>query len=653
MTEILELPRMEANWNYCINLFIRMRLFHCVLTISRNSDTAPKVAPKILSGGFVGWNYFISSSKELSNGDWVEIGVGHGIRPFASNLKSNTSLPSDRLNLMPSPAMSGHSNTSSPNPSSAGMTYSPQPMGGLQSTSRQPPAISSKYSNNVPSNQQMPPPVSSLYTQQPVQHSTYQYSNLYGKPMNNNNQQKQPEQPIKPDQSNPQQKGAIYPTRTSSINTEQGENSARKSLTRKDLFNDPFLGRGGPLYPEPNAPTRNPYSGLSNPMVSLPTYSSGETGNAQIPQQKPSLMQKPAYVYENAAAVSYPKAYSRSPSPDLTLQNNASSDFEKRYPSVESLAPPLKPPPVLPPKPSLPARNQNAASSESINAPNYNNVLANNVASPPILPPKPIVAARTPSAQSLTNDLNQLNLRNGPPPPLLPQKTMYSLLYLLMLYRLQPRESPPLPIKPRPAKLDTAKPVIIRGQHPFILPTSPVGHKFGISGLRNLGNTCFMNSILQCLSATYPFSRYFMDGSYRKHISRNNPLSSHGRVAESYSSVIRNLWLAEESVVVPSDFKNIMGSINPTFGGNEQQDSQEFLSLLLDQLHEDLNVARRPFPPNGPELDSEDYSPSAFMMMEWKKYQARNWSIIVDMFQGVLQSVLQCLTCGKVIFDLI
>jgi ubiquitin carboxyl-terminal hydrolase 8 len=208
------------------------------------------------------------------------------------------------------------------------------------------------------------------------------------------------------------------------------------------------------------------------------------------------------------------------------------------------------------------------------------------------------------------------------------------------------------PVNTIKTSIDTSSPILIRGQNPILLSSSPIQASFGISGLRNLGNTCFMNSVIQCLSATTPFARYFLGGYYRRHISRNNPLSSNGRVAEAYASLIQSMWSGDESVVNPSRFKAIAGDLHPSFSGNEQQDSQEFLSFLLDQLHEDLNIARRPFPSNGPDLDSEDFSELDFMKIETKKYHDRNWSIVVDMFQGILKSVVECLSCRKVVLFL-
>ncbi|KAK5665787.1 ubiquitin-specific protease doa4 [Batrachochytrium dendrobatidis] len=188
--------------------------------------------------------------------------------------------------------------------------------------------------------------------------------------------------------------------------------------------------------------------------------------------------------------------------------------------------------------------------------------------------------------------------------------------------------------------------------------------ELGMAGLRNLGNTCFMNSIIQCLSGTTLLTRFFLTGTYRKFINRANPLGSKGTVVESYSALIQTIYRAQETVVVPSEFKSVISEVLPSFSGNDQHDSQEFLSALLDALHEDLNISRTgPEPTSKPmqmisrdgrsgthvqaDDDTEGIPDEVLLEKEWQLYCKRNKSIVVDTFQGLLKSRLRCLTCNK------
>uniref|UniRef100_A0A069DVA3 Ubiquitin carboxyl-terminal hydrolase n=1 Tax=Panstrongylus megistus TaxID=65343 RepID=A0A069DVA3_9HEMI len=164
---------------------------------------------------------------------------------------------------------------------------------------------------------------------------------------------------------------------------------------------------------------------------------------------------------------------------------------------------------------------------------------------------------------------------------------------------------------------------------------------YGLSGLRNIGNTCFLNSVVQCLSNT----RILKDFLVRKDfITDLRSSESRGALIKSFSEVVTELWSGEGKIINPSAFKSQVQRYAPRFMGYNQQDAQEFLRYLLEGLHDDINRIQIK-PKNLPEID-DNLSDSMKSSESWKQYLRCDNSRIVDLFVGQLKSTLQCTTCG-------
>ena len=110
--------------------------------------------------------------------------------------------------------------------------------------------------------------------------------------------------------------------------------------------------------------------------------------------------------------------------------------------------------------------------------------------------------------------------------------------------------------------------------------TTRISQTRGLVGMKNMGNTCYMNACIQCLSHTFELSSVFMKITGQD-INRSS--QSKGLIATEFANLIRTVWAERpRSVFEPARLKKQIGKLNETFAGFAQQDSQELLRFLLD-----------------------------------------------------------------------
>ena len=172
----------------------------------------------------------------------------------------------------------------------------------------------------------------------------------------------------------------------------------------------------------------------------------------------------------------------------------------------------------------------------------------------------------------------------------------------------------------------------------------------GIVGLNNFGNTCYINCIIQCLSNTEDFNKFFVFDFYKNEINYKY-LSFEDDIVELFAEVLKKLWQENISVCSPKQFLKKFFNLNKQFVYGEEQDVQEFLSTLLNNLHESLNrayyIENNDIKKKEKENINIEENYNEFIQEEKK----RNKSFIYDLFTGYYLTKTICEKCQKQVIN--
>ena len=169
----------------------------------------------------------------------------------------------------------------------------------------------------------------------------------------------------------------------------------------------------------------------------------------------------------------------------------------------------------------------------------------------------------------------------------------------------------------------------------------------GLSGLANLGNTCFINSCVQILSHTYELNEFLNTESYKKKL--NNKYES--ALLLEWDNLRKLLWTTN-CIVSPGKFIKTIQKIAhikglEIFTGNSQNDLTEFLLFLIDCFHTSLSREIKMTISGSPENETDKIAIQCYEMV--KNMYSKEYSEIWNLFYGVHVSEISSLENGKVL----
>lgn len=170
----------------------------------------------------------------------------------------------------------------------------------------------------------------------------------------------------------------------------------------------------------------------------------------------------------------------------------------------------------------------------------------------------------------------------------------------------------------------------------------------GLSGLVNYGNTCYMNTAIQCLSNIPKLTHYFKNKNFVEDL--KSDVIERDLTVQWYK-LMDGLW-SNNCVISPQSFRRevrilaLKQGIYLNFVGNGQNDVQEFLVFMIESMHNALCKKVRMVISGSVENDLDKCALEA--MKNWKLFFKDNYSIFVELFYSQNSSSIYSLD-GKLL----